>query len=145
MAKHSLFLLSIALSAVCCHAEERCTDGSEFEPSLCPSEYINVSEVRIIKNAEKSAVDKSSGINCGSFILTELIVRKYFELAKTTNENDAHHTLDWSPCVSKGQIIFANGQRGVWEINQFRVGSLILSDKKKVVLYCPQCIFPPFQ
>lgn len=145
MVKHSLSLLFIALSALGCHAEEKCTQGSEFEPPLCPSAYTKISDIKIKINAEKSAVDKTSEINCDSFVLTESLVRKYFELAKTANENDAHHTLDWSPCVSKGQIIFANGQNGVWEINQFRVGSLTLNDKKKVVLYCPQCIFPPFQ
>ncbi|MFT3930653.1 MAG: hypothetical protein QM709_10205 [Spongiibacteraceae bacterium] len=145
MVKNLLFLLSIAVSAASCHAEEKCTEGSEFEPPLCPSAYTKVAEVKIIKNAEKLAADKSSDINCDGFVLTEPLVRKYFELAKTTNENDAHHALDWSPCISKGQIIFADGKSGVWEINQFRVGSLTVSDKKKVVLFCPQCVFPPFQ
>jgi len=31
-------------------------------------------------------------------MVDEQVVRRYFELAKSTNENDAHHTLDYSPC-----------------------------------------------
>jgi hypothetical protein len=53
--------------------------------------------------------------------------------------------LDWSPCYASGEITFKNGIRGTWAIQQYRAGSLKLSNGRTFYLYCPQCqakVFP---
>lgn len=137
----SLFLLLLTTG---CSSESDCTKGSEFEPPLCPSEFTKVAVIKIHKNAATHPVEKSSETNCNNFILKNDSIKRYFELAKVTNENDAHHTLDWSPCFASGEIEFQNGKKASWEINQSRLGQLTFANGKKEILYCADCKFLPF-
>ena len=84
-------------------------------------------------------------MTCDGFFVKEEDVRRYLAKAKSTNENDAHHTLDWSPCYASGKVVFSNGQSGEWTVDQSRQGSLVMDDGKKTILYCPGCKFRPFQ
>lgn len=137
-------VLSCALASAS-FAKERCTKGSEFEPPLCPLHLPRISKVTIVENAAKSPAEQSPSVVCESFRVKEEHVRRFFAKAKSTNENDAHHTLDWSPCYASGKVFFSDGSAGEWSIDQFRQGSLVTGEGKKTVLYCPDCRFKPFQ
>ena len=141
-------LISIALLCALTtssFAKERCTKGSEYEPSLCVLSLPRISQLTIVENAAKSPAEKDSSVSCDNFSIKEKQVRRYFAEAKATNANDAHHTLDWSPCYASGKIIFSDGRSGLWSIDQYRVGSLVIEDEKAIALYCPSCKFKPFQ
>lgn len=134
----------LLLATANCASESVCTKGSEFEPPLCPSQYTKIAAIKINKNAVSRTGGKSSEIECKAFILNNETVERYFQLAKVTNENDAHHTLDWSPCFASGVIEFKDGKKASWQIDQFRVGHLFFNQGKDEILYCPSCKFPPF-
>lgn len=135
---------AIALALVSsCFADESCTQGSEFEPPLCAFSLEKIKRVIIVKNGVNADEAAMPAEHCETFVLGEKDVRLYLSQAKSTNENDAHHTLDWSPCYAKGQIEFVNGKTASWSINRFRVGELSIDGVKKT-LYCPDCMFAPF-
>lgn len=134
-----------ALSVLCaCGSRDGCTEGSELMPPLCPLELPAIQSVTITENASKAAAETDPKVSCDGFRVDERVVRRYFELAKRTNENDAHHTLDYSPCGAAGGLIFANGQTGRWQLSQLRSGSLVMANGENIVLYCPTCDFEPF-
>lgn len=137
-----LTLLSVQ-GAVSC-SSDRCTKGSELEPPLCPLVLPNIDKITIVENAQKSTLQRDDS-DCSTFALAESHVRRYFSEAKLTNENDAHYTLDWSPCYASGKVSFADGSFGEWSVNRLRSGTLAMSNGKKMVLYCPSCQFSPFQ
>lgn len=85
------------------------------------------------------------GVSCTGFDVNEQVVRRYFELAQSTNESDAHHTLDYSPCQVAGEVEFENGQSGRWTMTRTRSGTLEIDGRETMVLYCRDCGFAPFQ
>ncbi len=89
-----------------CASRDGCTPGSEFEPPLCPLEIPAIETITITENAAKAQADTDPAVSCESFRVDENAVRQYFAAAKLTNANDAHHTLDWSPCYATGEIDF---------------------------------------
>ena len=104
--------VAILLLACGCSAHTRCSIGTELMPPLCPVELPEIRTVRILENASKSPAETDPNVSCAQFRVDERIVRRYFELAKSTNENDAHHTLDYSPCHASGEVAFQDGQSG---------------------------------
>lgn len=126
-------------------AANRCTKGTEFEPALCPLKLGKISKISILKNAAKSSAEPDSAVACDSFTLSQNKLRQYLSKAKIIKDDDAHHTLDWSPCYASGEILFSDGSSAEWTVNQFRSGSLLMSDGKKISLYCPSCKSSPFQ
>lgn len=126
-------------------ARELCTKGSEFEPPLCPVSMPKIRSVSIEENGAKATASQGESVDCSVFKLSKKQVRRYLSRAKQTNESDAHHTLDWSPCYASGTLKFDNGQTAHWSINQLRTGSLSMEGKNKMLLYCPTCDFMPFQ
>ncbi|HET8708390.1 MAG TPA: hypothetical protein VFM46_18930, partial [Pseudomonadales bacterium] len=116
-----LFLLISTIFTLNCSAKPACTKGSEFEPPLCVSPYTQVDTVTIKINGDSKTKDAETAVQCKSFLLDADKLKLYFSKARLTNENDAHHTLDWSPCFASGEIAFSNGQVATREINQFRV------------------------
>jgi hypothetical protein len=136
-------LLLAAFAA--CTSQEECTKGSEFEPPLCPLNLPAIKTLTITENASKAPAETDPAVSCDSFKVDEQAVRRYFEGAKSTNANDAHHTLDYSPCYASGEVTFADGRSGRWTVSQLRSGSLIIGNAEPVILYCPTCEFAPFQ
>ncbi|MET3115981.1 hypothetical protein AAKU64_000184 [Undibacterium sp. GrIS 1.8] len=126
-------------------AAGQCTKGSEFEPALCPLKLGRVSKISILKNAAKSPVEQDNAVVCDNFLLSQARLRQYWSQAKIIREDDLHHTLDWSPCYASGEILFSDGSSAEWTVNQFRSGSLLMRNGKKIPLYCPTCKFSPFQ
>ena len=145
MAALMLVLIVPSFSADASAATKHCTSGSEFEPPLCPLHLPKISKVTIVENASKSPAEQDKSVVCESFFVKESHVRRFFAKAKSTHENDAHRTLDWSPCYAAGKLNFSDGSSGEWSIDQFRQGALVTEDGKKTVLYCPDCKFKPFQ
>jgi hypothetical protein len=135
----------LLLLASGCSAHNRCSIGTEMMPPLCPVDLPGIRTVRIVENASKSPAETDATVSCAQFSVDERIVRRYFELAKSTNENDAHHTLDYSPCQAAGEVVFEDGQSGRWTLSQARSGTLAVTGREPLILYCPDCGFEPFQ
>jgi len=97
-------VLALFLFSLGCVAKEDCTKGSEFEPPLCSSPFTDVTKISVSKNGAVEKGSDFSSENCEGFQLSESALRNYFSKAKLTNENDAHHTLDWSACYASGTV-----------------------------------------
>ncbi|MGH8435996.1 MAG: hypothetical protein ACRERX_16300 [Pseudomonas sp.] len=128
-----------------CTPAGRCTKGSELVPSMCPLKLPAITGVTIRENAAIAPAETNPAVSCTSFRVREEDVRRYFARARLTNANDAHHTLDWSPCYASGEVTFADGRTGGWTVSQLRTGSLVIGTDQPMVLYCPDCDFSPFQ
>jgi len=126
-------------------AEGGCMPGSEFEPRTCPLELPRITRVTILRDAVKSIQETDPAVSCSGFKLTPKLVRRYLGHAKGVDPNEAHHTLDWSPCFASGEVSFADGRRGQRHIEQLRSGTLKIGDADEQILYCPSCKFRPFQ
>ena len=141
------FLGTFLLSNFCATAvlaSDACTQGSEHEPSLCPLKIPGINRILIEENGAKSPAESNPAITCSGFRLTEHQVRRYFLNAKSVSENDDHYTLDWSPCYASGTLFFSDGRHGFWSIDQFRRGSVVMSNGEKSMQFCPKCKFKPF-
>jgi hypothetical protein len=114
-------------------------------PPLCPVELPDIRTIRILENASKSSAETDADVSCAQFRVDEQVVRRYFGLTKSTNESDAHHTLDYSPCQASGDVVFENGQSGRWTLSEARSGTLAVTGREPLILYCPDCGFEPFQ
>jgi len=138
------------MSAVSClfagavQANGGCTLGTEFEPPLCPINLPAIRKIVIAQNAAKSPAEQDASVSCAGFHLTESKVRAYLRRTRTTTAQSAHHTLDWSPCYASGDVIFKDGRKGRWSIDQFRSGTLAIEGAEPEVLFCPRCRFKPF-
>jgi hypothetical protein len=87
--------------------------------------------------SENAAVDThSSGAgeeDCKPFRLTSAAVRSYFRKAQAIEDT---HDYQWSGCKASGSIVFANGDRGEWQINSSRLGFLNLKDGRSFAFFC---------
>jgi len=138
----ALWLLVFVTSAS--FGADKCTTGSDLEPSLCAFHLPRVSKVNIVKNAVGSP-DVSDGITtCSGFRIAKSQVRRYLQKAKTTSASEAHAKLDWSPCHATGELVLSDGRKAVWDINLSRAGSISIDGAENIILYCPDCAFKPF-
>ncbi len=144
MVAHSKGVLVLVL-ALGCAARNKCTAGTELMPPLCPVRLPAIRTISIVSNADKSPAEADPKVSCVDFRVDDQNVRRYFELTKSPDENDAHHTLDYSPCQAAGEVVFENGQFGQWTLSQSRLGSLAMTGQETLTLYCPDCGFAPFQ
>ena len=144
MVAHYKVILILCVASGCA-AHNRCSVGTELMPPLCPTDLPPVQTVRIVENASKSPAETAPSVSCAAFRVDENAVRRYFELARSINENDAPHTLDYSPCQASGEVVFENGQSGRWTVTQARSGTLAMTGRETLILYCPDCGFEPFQ
>ena len=144
-------VMRLAIAALFCSAvtiscaADRCTKGTEFEPPLCPLVLPEIVEITILENAMKSAAETDPAISCADFLLTGPAIRRFLALAKLTNANDAHHTLDWSPCYATGELRLSDGRAAKWRFDQYRSGTIAIGKDPEMVVYCPKCRFKPFQ
>jgi len=145
MVKHSIASLLLAFSAAVQAGGNGCTAGSEFEPPLCPIHLPRIKSVSVEANAVKASTETDPAVSCASFKLGERQVRRFLAASKQANANDAHHTLDWSPCHATGTITFEDGSSAQWSIHQLRSGTLTFDGGATMVLYCRHCGFKPFR
>lgn len=137
--------LALALAPpVALAGSDGCTQGSQFEPPLCPLTLPRITRLSVTENAVRSPAASDPALDCKRFVLTPAQVRRYLARAKTTSERDAHFTLDWSGCSARGEIRFADGRQGSWSIDQGRLAQLTIGDAPALTLYCRRCAFGPF-
>ncbi len=152
----SLLTLALSVALVACttteptpavpntRVDDGCTVATEFEPALCPLRLPEIGGVTVTRNALKSPLEKDAAVNCGAFVLTPELVRRYLDAARIVDAADAHRTLDWSPCSAAGRLSLAGGRRAEWTINQHQGGTLRMEGGAVLTLYCPSCRFKPF-
>jgi hypothetical protein len=120
-----------------------CTEGTEFEPSLCPSNLPGVQSVQIEQQGVTLWADPDRR-SCHPFQLTEQQVRRFFRDARQAEAEGVHHTLPESPCSVLGRVTFTDGSTGSWRLDQFGLGWLERAGQERMVLYCPDCTEPPW-
>lgn len=120
-----------------------CTAASEFQPRLCKSNLPSITSIRF---SPAVAASGEARRECKGFRLSAAQVRRFFRAARTVDANDAHHTLDWSPCHVAGQLRLSDGRTAQWQISQYQTGSMsIEGETMSMSLYCPSCKFTPFR
>jgi len=125
--------------------KDRCTEGSEFVPPLCPLRMEKISTIHIEGNGVRSNVSEEEQIDCSNFKLDARKVRMFFARAKVVDRIAALHTLDASACYANGTLKFANGKKAQWFIGQLQEGWLYMEkNQTRTTLYCPTCKFKPF-
>jgi outer membrane lipoprotein-sorting protein len=72
-------------------------------------------------------------------VLSQNDVREFFRRARRVSYKEYAHDLDMSRCHVTGKVVFANGDRGEWNIDRERRGLLTLSDGRNVYFYCKSC------
>ncbi|WP_454720995.1 MULTISPECIES: hypothetical protein [Cupriavidus] len=126
-------------------ARAQCAPGTDFEPRTCPVLLPQIRSVTIKENAQRSAAATGTDPTCKDFVVTARTVRRFLAGAKEISEQDALHTVDWSPCSAAGEVSFKDGRRGTWSVTQYRSGHLVVEGEPGMSLYCPTCDFKPFR
>lgn len=116
------------------------TQDDEFEPELLPSRAAEkIKEITITGVAKTSPAGGEGYPDCGSFVLSISEAREFLNKAAEISRSDNHYRMNWSPCYVEGTLVLKNGKKGVWDISQFRGGSIVLDGKDTIYLYCPKC------
>lgn len=121
----------------------QCTPASEFQPAVCPTGLPKIRSVTIATNAATAYADADEP-KCDSFRLDPKIVTGYLTRAGKVDPQEAHHTLDVSPCHATGTVRFGDGSSGEWRIDRYRVGHLTRKGQPDLMLFCPDCKAKPF-
>jgi hypothetical protein len=114
-------------------------DGSGTEPKMRKTHLPPISTVTIRNSGAMSPASGGPAEQCANFTLSYQEIREYIDKAAEVAEHDNFHMLDWSPCYASGEVAFKNGVTGIWAIQQYRGGSLKLSNGRTLYLYCPRC------
>ena len=114
-------------------------DYSGIEPKLHDTQLPPVTAVTIRNRDVASPASRESAEQRKRFKLSSQEIREYIGTAAEVTEDDYFHMLDWSPCSTSGEVTFKNGVTGIWMIQQYRAGTLKLSNGRTVYLYCPRC------
>jgi len=120
-------------------APSACTEGTEYDPPLCPFQMPAIQSVTIKENAAKSPMEVDPAVDCSGFKVDERFVRRYLARAKLVPPEEGHHRLDWSACYAAGKLRLKNGQSASWYISQTKVGSITIDGQAQHRLYCPRC------
>jgi hypothetical protein len=114
-------------------------DGSGTEPKMRKAHLPPITKVTVRNSGATSPASGEPAEQCADFKLSYHEIREYIGKAAEVAEHDYFHMLDWSPCYASGEVTFKNGLTGIWAIQQYRAGSLKLSNGRTYYLYCPQC------
>jgi len=134
----------LLLSTSAAFGIDRCTTGSDLEPSLCVFRLPRIAKVNIVENAAGSPTPSDGIASCSGFRIMQSQVRRYLQKAKMTSADEAHAKLDWSPCHASGELVLSDGRKAAWDINLSRAGSISIDGADSIILYCPDCAFRPF-
>jgi hypothetical protein len=113
--------------------------GSGIEPKMRNAHLPPITTLTIQNSGATAPASGEPTKQCADFKLTHQEIRGYIGKAAEVAEHDYFHMLDWSPCYTSGKVTFKNGITGIWSIQQYRAGSLKLSNGRTLYLYCPQC------
>lgn len=139
-------VVAALLLAVTASASVAMDDGSSTEPKMRKTHLPPISTVTRQSSGATSTASGKPAAQCAVFKLSDQEIREYIRKAAEVTEHDYFHMLDWSPCYASGEVAFKNGVNGIWAIQQYRAGSLKLSNGQTLYLYCPRCrakAFPP--
>jgi hypothetical protein len=125
--------------AVTASASAATDDGSGTEPTMHPTHLPSIGTITVRSSGATSPASGGPVAQCADFKLSHQEIREYIGKAAEVAEHDYFHMLDWSPCYASGEVIFKNGVTGTWAIQQYRAGTLKLSDGRTLYLYCPRC------
>lgn len=114
-------------------------NGSGTEPKMRKTHLPPISTVTIRNSGATSPTSGEPTEQCADFKPSYQEIREYIGKAVEVAEHDYFHMLDWSPCYASGEVTFENGVTGIWAIQQYRAGSLKLSNGRTLYLYCPRC------
>jgi hypothetical protein len=114
-------------------------DGAGTEPKMRRTHLPPIATVTIRNSGAASQTSGEAVGQCANFKLSDQEIRAYIGKAAEVAEHDYYHMLDWAPCYASGEVSFRNGLTGSWAIQQYRAGSLKLSNGRTLYLYCPQC------
>jgi hypothetical protein len=121
-------------------------DDSGIEPKMHDTHLPPITAITIRASGSTSPAASQPAEQCKDFKLSSREIHAYIGTAAEVSEGDYFHMLDWSPCSTSGDVTFKNGVTGTWMIQQYRAGSLKLSNGRTLYLYCPRChaqAFPP--
>lgn len=142
----ALLMLVVTCDLVATESSQTVVAG-EQQVEVAPLRLPGISRLVIVENGATAPAVQEAQPQCAKFRLGARDVREYLRVAQVVSQHDYLHALDWSPCFASGTVLFGNGLTGVWGIQQFRAGSLKLSDGRELFLFCPQCrsrAFPAF-
>lgn len=132
-------VVALLIFAVMTSASLAMDDGSGIEPKMRNTHLPPITALTIENSGATSPASGEPAEQCTDFKLSPQEIREYIGKAAEVAEHDYFHMLDWSPCHTSGKITFKNGVTGIWSIQQYRAGSLKLSNGRTLYLYCPQC------
>lgn len=132
-------VIAALILAVTASATLTAHDGTGTEPKMHRTHLPPISRVTIRNSGAISPASGEPAEQCADFKLSYEEIREYIVKAAEVAEHDYFHMLDWSPCNASGEVTFKNGVTGFWAIQQYRAGSLKLSNGRTLYLYCPQC------
>ncbi len=138
-------LPALLAAAACTVSNAHCTAAGEFEPRLCDAGLPAVRSVVIEHNAVLSALVADRQTDCSDFVLDPATVRRYFARTRRVDDPSPEHAVDWAPCQANGSLRFVDGRHARWRIDQIGGARLSVEGKDAIVLYCPDCAFPPFR
>jgi hypothetical protein len=132
-------VVALLLFAATASAFVAADDGSGTEPKMSKTHLPQISAVTIRNSGATSPSSGKPAAQCADFKLSYQEIREYIGKAAEVAEHDYFHMLDWSPCYASGEVVFKNGVTGIWAVQQYRAGSLKLSNGRTLYLYCPRC------
>jgi len=132
-------VIASLILAVAAGASPSTVDGAGTEPNTGKTQLPPISTITIRNSGTTSPASHETANQCTDFKLSHHEIRAYIARASQVTQHDYLHMLDWSPCHASGEITFNNGVTGTWAIQQYRAGSLKLSDGRTLYLYCPRC------
>jgi hypothetical protein len=137
MVKRMLAVLAMSLIGAVASAA-----GTDDDPYVIPA-YKVMAVKRVVIKENGAWTPNVSGYespeDCRAFRLKQRDVQEFFRKARRVSGREYGHDLDMAMCYAAGEIEFANGDRGEWEIDQARRGGLHLSDGRMFYFHCPKC------
>lgn len=132
-------VVALLLFAATASASLAAGDGSGSEPKMRKTHLPPIRAITIRNSGVTSSSSGEPAAQCVDFKLRYQEIREYIGKAAEVAEHDYFHMLDWSPCYASGKVTFKNGVTGIWVIQQYRAGSLKMSNGRTLYLYCPRC------
>lgn len=134
-------LFFISLSAIPASAGGNVLKNEEDYGPIKPYKVTAIKSAVIKNNAAwtDDVYSDETPEDCKNFKLSERDVRDFFRRAKQIDHETYDASYLPSRCYATGEIVFANGDRGIWRIDFERRGVLKRSDGRKLYFFCSKC------
>jgi hypothetical protein len=114
--------------------------AQDVEEEIKPHEWTDIKSIIIKENGawtEQDANEETSEV-CKAFMISEEEVKDFF-LHSHSVSSSQYKNIRSSNCYAAGEITFANGDSGQWQIDLRKRGGIILRDGRKLYFYCNGC------